>query len=64
VQFKTDARNLRSQAALERIGAVKEGILRNHMITPFGVVRDSVYYGILDCEWPGVKKRLEALLNS
>jgi RimJ/RimL family protein N-acetyltransferase len=63
VQFKTDARNIRSQTALERIGAVKEGTLRNHMITPFGDFRDSVYYSILDNEWPKIKTRLESLLD-
>ncbi|MFH2040403.1 MAG: GNAT family protein [Chloroflexota bacterium] len=63
VQFKTDLRNNRSQAAIERLGAVKEGILRKHMITPEGVVRDSVYYSILDSEWPNVKKQLEDKLG-
>jgi len=63
VQFKTDLRNLRSQKAIERIGAVKEGILRQHMITPSGFLRDSVYYSILNGEWPAVKKRLEAMLH-
>jgi RimJ/RimL family protein N-acetyltransferase len=64
VQFKTDARNLRSQHALERIGAVKEGVLRQQMITATGYLRDSVYYSILDSEWPEIKKRLEAMLTS
>ena len=64
VQFKTDARNLRSQAAIERIGAVKEGVLRQHMYTPAGYLRDSVYYSILDREWPAVKNRLEDQLYS
>jgi RimJ/RimL family protein N-acetyltransferase len=59
VQLKTDSRNLRSQRAIERLGAVKEGVLRNHMILPDGYVRDSVYYSILDREWPSVKSRLE-----
>ncbi|WP_372516680.1 GNAT family N-acetyltransferase [Paenibacillus silviterrae] len=59
VQLKTDSRNLRSQRAIERLGAVKEGILRNHMILPDGYVRDSVYYSITDKEWPEVKQRLE-----
>jgi len=63
VQFKTDLRNIRSQKAIERLGAVKEGILRNHMITPEGVVRDSVYYSILDSEWNNVKKILERKLE-
>ncbi len=63
VQFKTDLRNERSQRAIERLGAIKEGILRNHMITPDGTIRDSVYYSILDREWPGVKARLEGWLG-
>ena len=63
VQLKTDLRNERSQKAIERIGAVKEGVLRNHMILPDGRVRHSVFYSILDTEWPGVKKRFEDMIN-
>lgn len=63
VQLKTDARNERSQKAIERIGAKKEGVLRNHMILPDGRYRDSVFYSILDTEWPAVKKRLEEMMN-
>jgi RimJ/RimL family protein N-acetyltransferase len=63
VQLKTDLRNERSQKAIERIGAVREGVLRNHMILPDGRYRHSVYYSILDSEWPEVKKRLENLLE-
>jgi len=59
VQLKTDMRNLRSQKAIERIGAVKEGVLRKHMILPDGYVRDSVIYSIIDTEWPSVKALLE-----
>jgi len=62
VQLKTDSRNERSQKAIERIGAVKEGVLRNHMILPDGRYRHSVFYSILDTEWEGVKKRLEERL--
>ena len=62
VQIKTDSLNLRSQNAIERIGAVKEGVLRNHMILPNGRVRHSVFYSILDTEWADVKKRLEEML--
>jgi RimJ/RimL family protein N-acetyltransferase len=62
VQLKTDLRNERSQKAIERIGAVKEGVLRNHMILPDGRIRHSVFYSILDTEWPDVKKRLEGML--
>jgi len=63
VQLKTDLRNERSQKAIERIGAVKEGVLRNHMILPDGRIRHSVFYSILDSEWTEVKKRLEEMLN-
>ena len=62
VQLKTDLRNGRSQQAIERLGAVKEGVLRNHMILPDGRIRHSVFYSILDTEWAGVKQRLEMLL--
>ncbi len=63
VQLKTDLRNERSQKAIERLGAVREGVLRNHMILPDGRYRHSVFYSILDTEWPAVKKRLEAMLE-
>lgn len=63
VQLKTDLRNERSQKAIERIGAVKEGVLRNHMILPDGRVRHSVFYSILDTEWDVVKKMLEKLMR-
>jgi RimJ/RimL family protein N-acetyltransferase len=63
VQLKTDLRNERSQRAIERIGAVREGVLRDHMILPDGTVRSSVYYSILAREWPGVKQHLLNLLN-
>ena len=62
VQFKADVRNARSQRAIERLGAVREGVLRHHMIMPDGHVRDSVFYSILAEEWPGVKARLEGML--
>jgi N-acetyltransferase len=63
VQLKTDSRNLRSQQAIERIGGVREGVLRNHMILSDGTVRHSVFYSILDSEWPEVKKRLDKLMG-
>ena len=63
VQLKTDERNLRSQRAIERIGAKKEGVLRNHMILPDGRYRNSVFYSVIDTEWPDVKKRLEEKLG-
>jgi N-acetyltransferase len=64
VQIKTDLRNIRSQKAIERLGAVREGVLRNHMILPDGRYRDSVIYSILDSEWPQVKARLEKLMSN
>ena len=62
VQLKTDRRNLRSQQAIERIGGVREGVLRNHKILPDGYYRDSVYFSIIESEWPGVKARLLTLM--
>ena len=62
VQLKTDLLNERSQKAIERLGAQKEGILRNHMILPDGRYRDSVFYSILDWEWPRAKKNLEEMM--
>lgn len=62
VQLKTDRRNARSRAAIERLGASFEGILRHHMLVRGGVVRDSAYYAFIDTEWSGVKARLEGLL--
>ncbi len=63
VQIKTDLRNERSQKAIERIGATREGVLRNNMIMPDGYIRSSVYYSVLAAEWPGVKARLEDKLG-
>lgn len=63
VQLKTDARNLRSQQAIERLGAVREGVLRKHMTVWDGFIRDTVFYSILENEWPCVKARLEQLLS-
>ena len=63
VQIKTDLRNERSQRAIERLGAFREGVLRNHMILPDGAIRDSVYYSIIDREWLAVKARLEGFLG-
>jgi N-acetyltransferase len=62
VQIKTDARNLQSQRAIEKLGAVKEGVLRNYQIRSDGYVRDTVMYSVIDKEWAGVKERLEARL--
>jgi N-acetyltransferase len=58
VQLKTDSRNLRSQKAIERIGAVKEGTLRKDRKIAGGYVRDTVFYSILQDEWEAVKKEL------
>ena len=63
VQLKTDLRNECSQKAIERIGAQREGVLRNSLIMPDGYYRSSVYYSILDNEWPAVKARLEGMMN-
>jgi RimJ/RimL family protein N-acetyltransferase len=62
VQFKTDGRNERSQKAIERLGAVKEGSLRHHRLMWDGVYRDTIYYSILASEWPAVKAGLEQRL--
>jgi RimJ/RimL family protein N-acetyltransferase len=63
VELKTDLLNERSRAAIRRIGAREEGILRNHMITASGRIRHTVYYSIVDSEWPDVKARLERRLG-
>jgi N-acetyltransferase len=62
VALKTDGRNVRSQEAIARLGAVREGVLRRHMNVR-GYQRDTVYYSILDDEWPAVKARLRARLD-
>ena len=62
VVFKADQRNERSQRAIERLGASKEGVLRNHVILPDGHVRSSVVYSILIEEWPQVRANLEEKL--
>ena len=62
VELKTDSLNDRSRNAIERIGARQEGIFRNHMICWDGRIRHSVYYSIIDSEWPGVKAELERKL--
>jgi RimJ/RimL family protein N-acetyltransferase len=63
VEFKTDLRNTRSQAALERIGATREGVLRRHMIVQNNHVRDSVYYSVISDEWPQVRAHLATMLE-
>ena len=62
VELKTHAQNAKSRAAILRIGATEEGTLRRHMLQADGSIRDSVYFSVLDDEWPNVKSRLEAML--
>ena len=62
VEYKTDLRNTRSRAAILKLGAKQEGILRKHMIMADGHVRDSVYFSVIDEEWPAVKAGLERRL--
>lgn len=62
VQLKTDLRNVQSQRAIEKLGAVREGVLRRYQIRSNGEVRDTVVYSVLAGEWPAVKARLEARL--
>ena len=64
VELKTDALNQRSRAAIARLGAVEEGIFRKHLVTQTGRVRDTVYYSIIEVEWPAVKARLLTLLSA
>ncbi len=64
VQLKTDERNVRSQRAIERLGAVKEGVLRKYQIAHTGYQRNTVMYSIIDSEWPAVKMKLEGFLSS
>lgn len=64
VQFHTDLLNTRSQAAIAKLGAVREGVLRSHAITRGGRIRDSVIFGMTRAGWPEVKERLEARLAS
>jgi len=63
VDIRTHERNMQSRAAIERLGAKLDGILRNHMIMPDGTVRNTASYSIIDREWPEVRARLEARLG-
>jgi RimJ/RimL family protein N-acetyltransferase len=63
VQFRVDTRNVRSQAAVARIGAIREGIVRRDRLTWTGYVRDTVYFSILNDEWPGVRAHLASRLG-
>ena len=62
VEIITDGINARSQAAIAKLGAVREGVLRRHKITHTGRVRDTVMFAITDQDWPGVRARLDARL--
>ena len=64
VELKTDSLNQRSRKAILRLGAKEEGTLRKHMVTSTGRQRDSVYFSILDSEWPAVKANLESKLKA
>ena len=63
VELKTDSHNERSRRAILRLGAREEGTLRKHMLTWNGRQRDSVFFSILDTEWPEVKQRLESKMS-
>ena len=63
VEFKTHAGNVKSREAILRLGAVEEGTFRKHMLQQDGSSRDSIYFGIVDDDWPAVKKALEARLT-
>ena len=62
VEFRTDWLNKKSQAAITRLGAKQDGILRSHMVSNDGRVRDTVVFSVLKHEWPGVKRNLEYFL--
>lgn len=64
VQFKVDARNARSQGSMSKLGAMREGVLRQYQTRPDGFVRDSVMYSVLKTEWPDVKARLKQRLSA
>ena len=63
VEFKTSSQNVKSRAAILRLGATEEGTFRKHMIQEDGSNRDTVYFSIIDDEWPAVKARLESALE-
>jgi N-acetyltransferase len=60
VKIQTDLINERSQAAIAKLGATREGILRRHMVRPDGTTRDTVVFGITVEDWPNVRARLQA----
>lgn len=63
VQFCTHWHNRQSRAAIERLGAKQDGVLRNHRIMPDGTLRDTVVFSIIDAEWPTVRRGLEARIR-
>jgi RimJ/RimL family protein N-acetyltransferase len=63
IEFVTDSRNARSRAAIKKMGAVEEGVLRYHMILENGYMRDTVMFSIIKLDWPHVKLILESRLN-
>ena len=63
IEYKTDIRNTRSQAAIAKLGAVREGVFRAHMVRPDGTLRDSVYFAVTRDDWPAVKAGLQARLG-
>jgi RimJ/RimL family protein N-acetyltransferase len=62
VEFRAHASNDKSRRAMERIGASYEGMLRRHMLREHGDWRDTVYYSVLDSEWPAVRDKLEGMM--
>ena len=64
VEFLTDYLNAQSRAAIARLGATQEGILRSHMVMRDGRIRDSVLFSIISADWPEIKSKLEAMLNA
>ncbi len=63
VELKTDSLNERSRKAILRVGAKEEGTFRNHMVTSTGRIRHSIYFSVIDSEWPEVKARLEEMMT-
>ena len=64
VEFKTDVLNVKSRNAISRLGAKEEGVLRRHMITDNGRLRDTIYFSIIDTEWKNIKENLNEKLRS
>jgi len=62
VELKTDERNLQSQNAMQKLGLVREGVLRKHSINADGYIRNVVYFSVIEEEWPAMKERLRARL--